>query len=265
MKNNPYVLITGAASGFGKEFAFIFAREGFNLVLVDLEREQLYKVVDDVRKRHPGVDVRIIVKNLGYLDSAYALYHEIRSNGITIDILVNNAGFGENGLFTETHWEKEEAIIITNVITVAHLTKLFLREMVDRNEGKILQVASVSGFLPSPRMAVYGATKSFVLFFSEALQHEIKDTNVSITILSPGASDTDFFRKANAENTVVYQDTSLSDPHDVAQAGFDALMKGKKNEFVGFKNELQVGISNLVPDSWAAAAMAKLFDEKESK
>jgi short-subunit dehydrogenase len=260
---NQYVLITGAASGFGKEFAMIFAREGYNLVLVDIEATDLFAVESDVKNLCPEAIVMVIPKDLSTLDAARELYDEIRDEGITISVLVNNAGFGENGLFVETDWEKEQAMIVTNVVTVAHLTKLFLREMLLRNSGKILQVASVAGFMPSPRMAVYGATKSFILFFSEAVQYEIRDTAVTLTILSPGASDTDFFRKANAENTVAYQDTELTSPEAVAEAGYSALMKGKKHEIVGFKNELQVGLSKLMPDSWSAAAMNRMFEEKD--
>jgi short-subunit dehydrogenase len=265
MDTNQYVLITGAASGFGKEFALIFAREGYNLILVDNDATALLRIESEVKNLYPRMLIIVIPKDLSELVAAQELYDELHEEGIVISILVNNSCFGEHGLFTETSWQKEEALIITNIITVVHLTKLVLREMRLRNSGKILQVASVVGFMPSPRMAVYGATKSFILFFSEALQEEMKDTEVTLTILSPGAGDTDFFRKANAENIVADKDTKLSNPADVAEAGYAALMKGKKHEIVGFKNEQETGLSKLMPDSWSAAAMNKMFEEKEKR
>ncbi len=144
-------------------------------------------------------------------------------------------------------------------------TKLFLQEMVKRNDGKILQLASTVSFMPVPKMAVYAATKAFVLSFTEAVQDEIEGTNVTMTALCPGASDTDFFNKANAEDTHVVQDTGLSDPAQVAKDGYEALMKGEKRVVSGLKNKLQTSLSNFVPDRWLAAGMSKLMGEKEQK
>jgi short-subunit dehydrogenase len=119
--------------------------------------------------------------------------------------------------------------------------------------------------MPAPRMAVYSAAKAFILFFSEALQHEIRDSNITISILSPGATRSDAFRKANADTSTVESSENFTDPDDVAQAGFDALMQGKKHEIIGFKNELQLGLSKLMPDSWSAAAMNKMFEDREKR
>ena len=156
--------------------------------------------------------------------------------------------------------------MMTQVINTTHLTKLFLRDMLVRDNGKILQVSSVTAFMPTPRMAVYGAAKSFMMFFSEALQHEIRDRNITISILSPGATQSDAFRKASIDVSAEESKTSdCTDPDDVAQAGYDALMQGKKHEIIGFKNELQIGLSKLMPDSWSAAALNKMFEDRERK
>ena len=257
------VLITGAASGFGKEFARIFAREGYQLVLADKQQEALLNAEGSLKSEFPNLTTLCIYKDLAADNAAQELYNEVKSHNLTVNVLVNNAGFGEQGPFTESDWNKEKDIIHTNVISVAHLTKLFLKEMVARNEGKILQLASVAAFMPTPNLSVYGATKAFVLSLSEAIQYEIKDTEVSLTILCPGGSDTNFFRTAGAENTAAYQDSPLSEPEEVAQAGYKALMKGKKREIVGALNELQIKMTNLMPDSWSAALVGKLFEEKQ--
>jgi uncharacterized protein len=256
-------LITGAASGFGKEFARIFAREGYNLVLVDVQSEALLNVEGAVKSEFPGTDTFVIHKDLSADHAASEVYEETKKAGKQINVLVNNAGFGEQGVFTDSDWNKENALIHTNIIALVHLTKLYLKEMVSRNDGKILQLASVAAFMPCPNLSVYGASKAFVLSFSEALQYELRESEVKLTILCPGGSDTNFFKAAGADNTAAAQDAPLTDPREVAEAGYKALMKGKKREIVGTMNELQVTMSNFMPDSWSAAMASKLFEEKE--
>lgn len=269
MTTRQFTLITGATSSFGRAFAMIFAKEGFNLVLVDPDVTGLLQLESDVRNLYPQTITSIIPKELSMRTAAQELYDEITEEGIIISILVNNAGFSECGLFAETDWLREESLIMTQVVTTAHLTKLFLRDMLVRDQGKILQVASVTAFMPTPRMAIYGATKSFLLFFSEALQHELNDQNVTLTILSPGATQSDAFRKASTDTSSSLTSSppveDYTDPDDVAQAGYDALMQGKKHEIIGFKNELQMGLSKLMPDSWSAAALNKMFEDRERK
>ncbi|RAV99102.1 SDR family NAD(P)-dependent oxidoreductase [Pseudochryseolinea flava] len=263
LSTRQFTLITGATSSFGRAFAMIFAKEGFNLVLVDTEASALLQLESDVRNLYPHTITSIIPKDLSVLTAAQELYDEIVEEGIIISILVNNSGVSEVGLFAESSWEREQSLIMTQVMTTTHLTKLFLRDMLVRDNGKILQVASVSAFMPTPRMAVYGASKSFMLFFSEALQHELRDKNITVTILSPGATQSDAFRKASTDVTSESSQDDYTDPDDVAQAGYDALMQGKKHEIIGFQNELQLGLSKLMPDSWSAAALNKMFEDRE--
>ncbi len=151
-------------------------------------------------------------------------------------------------------------MIQLNVNSLVHLTKLFLRDMKARNDGKILNLASVVSFMPSPLMAVYAATKAFVLSFSEALSNELEDTNVTVTALCPGASNTYFFKRADAEKSRA-ANGSLSEPEDVAKDGYDALMSGETKVVSGIKNKVQTGASNVIPDSALASTMRHMMEE----
>jgi short-subunit dehydrogenase len=255
-------LITGASSGFGLEFAKLFAKDGYDVVLVSRNPERLAEVAMDLKVEY-GVRTVILEKDLSVPGSAKQLYDEVQSSHITVDVLVNNAGVSERGFFHETDMEKELSIIQLNVISVFELTKLFLRDMVARNDGRILQLSSTAAKSPQPLMAVYGATKAFVYSFSEAIINELKDTNVFMTVLLPGPSDTDFFHKAHAENTVVYKKSKLSDPRDVARDGYKALMKGKGKVVSGMKNKVQVAMSNVLPQQTITAGSRKSMDEKK--
>lgn len=255
-------LISGASSGFGKEFIKLFAKDGYNVILVARHEQDLNMIADALTKQYPGCKATAIAKDLSLPGSAQELYNEVKSKNITVDVLVNDAGFGSHGAFVNTDLEKEQKMMHLNMISLVELTKLFLKEMVKRNDGKILQLASTVSFMPVPKMAVYAASKAFVLSFTEAVQHELKDTNVTMTALCPGASDTDFFDKANAEDTRIVQDTSLSDPAKVARDGYEALMKGEGRVVSGTKNKIQAFMSNFVPDSFLAVGMSKMMENK---
>src|SRR5687768_8205034 len=197
---NQYALVTGATSGIGYELAKVFAENGYNLILVARTKEDLEKTASEFTAGF-GVQVTPIAKDLFEPDAAFELYNEVKEKGITVNILVNDAGQGVYGLFTESDIHKQIRIIQLNIISLTALTYLFLKDMVARNEGKILQVASLVSEIPAPLQSVYGATKAYVLSLTEALISEIKDTDVTITALQPGATDTDFFNKAGAQNS----------------------------------------------------------------
>lgn len=257
-------LITGASSGFGYEFAKLFAKDGFDLVLVSRNGEKLQDVAQEIKMQH-NVRAIIIEKDLAKADAAQELYNEVQKHHIQVDVLVNNAGVGEHGFFTETDMDKELAIIQLNIVALMQLTKLYLTDMVARDSGRILQLASTASIAPLPLMAVYSGTKAFVYSFSQALINELKDTNVSMTILLPGASDTDFFHKARAEHTVIYNDTSLSDPADVAKDGYKALMKGKDSIVSGLKNKMQTAMSTILPGSSVTSGTRKFMNESSKQ
>src|SRR5919205_1671843 len=196
--NGKYALITGATSGIGYELAKLFAKDGYNLVIVARTQEDLEQRASEFSGQH-GIKVVPIAKDLSQPKAPFDLYDEVKAKGIQIDVLVNDAAQGQYGLFVETDIQRELEIIQLNIVAYLVLTKLFLKDMVARKSGKILQVASIGGELPGPMQSVYHATKAFILSHAEALANELKDTGVTITALLPGPTETDFFNKADME------------------------------------------------------------------
>lgn len=243
-----YALITGATSGIGYELAKLLAKDGYNLVIVARDQSALDSKTHEF-KRDYQVDVIPVVKDLFISDNAFSLYDEIKALGITVDVLVNNAGQGLYGEFKNTDIKRELSIINLNISSLTILTKCFLKEMVERGQGRILNLASVASKLPGPWQSVYHATKAFVLSFTEAIREELKDTNIVITALMPGVTDTDFFNKAGMQNSRAIEDKSaMANPADVALDGYEALMADKDKVVSGFKNKVQVSVGNLTPD-----------------
>ncbi|MEJ8756551.1 SDR family oxidoreductase [Pontibacter sp. H259] len=259
--NQKTVLITGASNGFGMEFAKLFAKDGYNLVLVARTGDRLKELGYSLQDEHQLHHVCIVQSDLARPESPQEIYEQLKQKGINVDVLVNNAGVGVHGFFHETELDRELDLLQLNINSVVHLTKLFLKDMVARNEGKILNVASLVSFMPSPLMAVYAASKAFVLSFTEALQNELKDKNITVTALCPGASDTMFFKTANAENSRA-ANGPLSSPEDVARDGYTALMKGENRIVSGVMNKVQAGASNVLPDSALAATMRYQMEDR---
>ncbi|WP_343673563.1 SDR family oxidoreductase [Chitinophaga sp.] len=254
---NKYALITGATSGIGFELAKCFAKDSYNLILVARNEERLNEVTNKLKEEF-SIEVTPIAKNLFAPESAEEIYEQTKKMGITVDVLVNDAGQGEWGPFVDTSLERDLDIIHLNIIGLLSLTKLFLREMVRRNEGKILQVGSESGTTPTPLLSVYAATKAFVLSFSAALAEELRDTNVTVTVLLPGATDTDFFHKAGQEDTITYRESELASPEEVAKDGYEALMKGERKIVSGNKTKLHVWMNDIFGSKMAASNARKL-------
>jgi uncharacterized protein len=241
-------LITGATSGIGKELAKLFAKDHYNLVIVARNQQELKTTASELQAF--GIEVRTIAKDLSKMEEAKALCAEVNQ---PIDVLVNDAGQGVYGLFHDNELERELDIIHLNICATVILTKHFLKQMVARGEGRILNLGSVAGKLPGPWQAVYHATKAFVLSFTTAVREEVKDSGVSLTALLPGVTDTDFFNKAGMLDSKAVQDKeAMAHAADVAQAGYDALMAGEDRVIAGFKNKLQVNAANLMPDSMVA-------------
>ncbi|MGM9478107.1 SDR family NAD(P)-dependent oxidoreductase [Pedobacter sp. GSP4] len=251
-----FALITGATSGIGLELAKLLAKDNFNLIIVARGEDKLSSVATLLNKQ--GVEVLTISKDLSQPGSAEALYNEIKEKAIQVEVLINDAGQGAYGKFIETDLEKELAIIHLNISSLITLTKLFLKEMVARGRGKILNVASVAGKAPGPYQAVYHGTKAFVHSFNEAVRSEVAGTGVTITSLLPGATDTDFFRKADMLDSKIVQSGDLADPAAVAKDGYEAMLAGKDMMVSGLKNKIQVALGNLTPDSMQAEQMKKI-------
>ncbi|MGN6616120.1 MAG: SDR family NAD(P)-dependent oxidoreductase [Ilyomonas sp.] len=251
-----YALITGATSGIGYELAKLFAKDGYNLVIVARNRDELIKTASELKQQH-NIKVETLSKDLFDRKAAFEVYDEVINKGIHIDVLVNDAGQGEYGLFVETDINRQLDIVQLNIASVLILTHSFLKDMIAKGEGKILNLASIASEMPGPWQAVYHGTKAFVLSFSEALRIEVKDKGVTVTALLPGATDTDFFNKADMEQSKIVQEGKLSDPEQVAKDGYEALMSGDDKIVSGFKNKMMVAMSNIMPDETSAKQMAK--------
>lgn len=256
-----YALITGGSAGIGPELAKLFAQDGYNLVLVARTEADLQNAANQLKQN--GVAVETITKDLFEPHAAFELYDEVKAKGIVVEVLVNDAGQGQYGLFVEADIRRLLDIIQLNISSLTVLTQLFLKDMVARNSGKVLQLASIASELPGPWNAVYHATKAYVLSFTEGVIRELKDTGVTMTALQPGATDTDFFNKADMQDSKI-TDSKLSDPVKVAKDGYEALMKGDDKVVSGFKNKAMVGMSNVVPEKAVAAQMDKMQEPKDT-
>lgn len=255
-----YALITGATSGIGLELAKLFAADKYDLVIIARSELELDQAAATLKTE--GISVITMSKDLFDRDAPSEIFETLKAKGIHIDILVNDAGQGVYGEFIHNELDRELDIIQLNICAVVSLTKLFLKQAIGRGPCKILNLASIAGKVPGPYQAVYHGTKAFVHSFTEAIRSELADTNITVTSLLPGATDTDFFRKADMEGSKVVQDGKLGDAADVAKDGYEALMAGKDMVISGFKNKVQVTMSNVMPDSIAADNMKKTQEPK---
>lgn len=235
------VLITGASCGIGCELAKVFARNKHNLVLVARNVDKLTQLADELTIKY-GVIVNTIQQDLCETNAAQKLFDCIENMKINIDILVNNAGVGKVGLFHEMESSKDIEIIQLNIVSLTEMTKLFSREMVKRKYGKILNVASTGSFSPGPFTAVYYATKAYVLSLSEALSMELKEYNISVTALCPGATKTNFAKNAGKRDMPIAMQASK-----VARIAYNGLKNNKKIIIPGLRNKILVRLpKNLV-------------------
>lgn len=238
-------LITGASSGIGYELAKLFAKDGFNLVLVARNADKLNQIASELRDQF-NVSIKSIPKDLSVSTAPDEIFAAVKKDLIQIDVLVNNAGFNVYGPFFETDLIKEREMIQVNMVSLTHLTKLFLYEMIKRRYGKILNVASTAAFQPGPFGAVYYATKAYVLYFTEAIANELRGSGVNITVLCPGPTKTEFQKRARMKNSRLTR-SKLMNAEVVAKAGYYGLMKGKSIVIPGMKNKILVLSVRLVP------------------
>jgi uncharacterized protein len=244
-------LVTGASSGLGVDFATILAERGCNLVLVARREERLRKLADELAQRH-GVQAHVIAMDLAPLDAPADLYNRLRALSLTVDVLINNAGFGVYGPFAETPWEREREMLLLDIVTLVHLTKLCVRDMLARNFGYVLQVSSIGAYQPSPTYGTYSAAKAFVLSFGEALSYELRSTNVKVSVLSPGVTETEFLDVAGQRRTL-YQRLSMMPSRPVAEIGIDAMLRGKPSKVAGVMNAFMAWSLRFVPRRLQAA------------
>lgn len=250
-QHNKYALITGATSGIGLELAKLFAKDGYNLVIVSRDQTNLEQTAYNLKNSNSNIDVVTISKDLFKPESSFELYQEVKEKGIQINVLVNNAGQGVYGEFADTEIEREVDIIQLNITSLVVLTKNFLQDMLSRGSGKILNLSSIASKTPGPYQSVYHGTKAFVQSFTEAIRSEVKDKGIVVTALLPGVTDTDFFNKADMLDSKAVQGEK-ADPAKVAKDGYEALMNDDDMVVSGTKNKIQTAMTNLMPGSMAA-------------
>lgn len=255
---NKTVLITGATSGIGYELCKLFAEDKYNLVLVARNKDRLLELANELESKN-SVEVYIISKDLAVPSSPEEIFNELKSQSISIDVLVNNAGFGAFGLFNELDTNEQIKMIQVNVFALTYLTKLFIENLSINNGGKILNIASTASFQPIPLMSVYAATKAYVFSFSSSLREEVKDKKISVTVLCPGPTSTNFEKAAKMQKSKLFN-RNVMDPKTVAAIGYNGLMKGKPIVVPGLINKMLVfgtrflpaGITAKIAKSWVA-------------
>jgi hypothetical protein len=247
-------LVTGASAGLGVEFAKLCAAGGYDVVLVARSASRLADLAASLAKTY-GVKARPLVADLANPAAPPEIFAQLA--GTPVDLLINNAGFGVHGAYVETDWVREQGLMQVNMVALAHLTKLFLPEMVRRHSGRILNVASTAAFVPGPFMALYYASKAFVLSFSEALSNEVEGTGVSVTALCPGPTRTEFAQAAGLADSALFRGPTMG-AAEVARVGYDAMMAGKSSIIAGARNRWMIRGTRLVPRSFAGAQAGKL-------
>jgi len=258
--DRPLAVVTGASSGIGLELAKVLADNGFDLVLA--AEDDLEPAAADLRRR--GTTVDPVRADLATHEGVEALVTRVGTTS-PIDVLAVNAGVGVGGPFLERALEEHLSLIALNVTGAVHLTHRLLPAMAARGEGRVLFTSSIAGTMPAPYESTYGASKAFLSSFGLALRNELADSGVTVTVVMPGPTDTEFFERAGMEDTKVGQ-SSKDDPATVAAEGFEAMMAGKDHVVTGsLKNKLQAGAAKVVPDQVSAAAHASMSQPGSGK
>jgi short-subunit dehydrogenase len=260
---NKTALITGASGGIGYEFAKLLAKDCSMLVLVARSSDRLLDVKKELESI-ARVSVKIIARDLSKPGVTEEIYRELKSENISVDILINNAGIGSLGNFAESDWQKEAEMISLNIVALTHLTKLFVKGMAARQSGKIVNVASTAAFQPGPLMAVYYASKAYVLSFSEAIANELKGTGVDVTILCPGPTATGFVKAAAMGQSRLFRSRQPAVAADVARYGYEAMTKGKTVAIHGTINKIMAFSVRLTPRNILLSIVRRLNDTVRS-
>ena len=258
MKNTA--LITGASNGIGLELAKVHASKGGDLDLVARNKTKLDELKAELESQFK-VSVYTIGKDLSANNSAQEVYDETTKQNIQIDYLINNAGFGDFGMFAETEWNKELQMINLNITTLTQFTKLYLQDMVKRKSGKIMNVASTAAFQSGPTMAVYYATKAYVLSFSEAVDNEVSGKGVTVTTLCPGPTESGFQAAAAMEESNLVKGKKLPTAKEVAEYGYSSMMKGKTVAIHGMMNWIMANSVRFTPRALVVKLTRKIQDK----
>jgi short-subunit dehydrogenase len=255
-------LVTGASIGIGYELAKLFARDGYDLILVSRDKDKLDAVAAELEASHK-CRVAVLAKDLTVPRAPDEIYEQLQQNSVDLDVLVNNAGVGGIGAFHKDDTQRWLDMIQLNVTSLVHLTRLVLPGMVERGRGRVLNVASTAAFQPGPFMATYYATKAFVLSFSEAIDTELKGTGVSVTTVCPGPTRTEFQRRAGMKESKLAKGGVIMDAATVARIGYDAMMKNKRTVVTGTKNRVAAfASSRVLPRSFVLNAVRYLNKDR---
>ena len=246
-------LVTGGASGIGLEFVKLLLKDNYKVFVVDYNKENLKKLSSALDSNN----YKCIEEDLSKKSSAKNIYTKLKNENI--DVLINNAGFGTYGKFYKTKWKIEKKMINLHVLNTTHLTKLFLKDMVKKNEGKILNISSLAAFQPGPLMSLYYATKAYILHFTEAIANEVKDKNISVSVLCPGQTKTNFQNNVSSIKNKISFNTSC--PIKVAKYGYQSLKENITVSVPGYINKLIVFLNRILPRS-TSTKIVRYIQEK---
>ncbi len=252
-------LITGASSGIGKEFAKIHAERGGNLIVVARSLQALHDLKIELEAKHK-ISVYVIEKDLTAPNATKEIYEELKQAGLQVDYLINNAGFGGMGKFNERKLADDVSMINLNILALTTLTHYFLQDFVGRNSGRILNVSSTASLMPGPLQAVYYATKAYVTSFSNAIAEELRETNITVTNLMPGATETKFGKVSGMDKTSLFENTASA--RSVAEVGYKAMLEGKLDIISGlsFGQKAMMKMLPIIPKNILLKQVKKLQD-----
>lgn len=254
---NKIAMITGASSGLGWEFSQIYAREGYDLLVVARNEGKLFKLKNELESKYHN-HVWVYAQDLSKPDAAYEVYNYTLEHKLHVDVLVNNAGFGDFGFFWKVDSQKQYELLQVNIVALVQLTRYFLPEMIERKNGKILNLSSVAAFSAGPKMSLYYASKEFVRSFSEAIAEEVRGTGVTVTALCPGPTSTGFEQAADMKNSNMFTLFKPASAKEVAEAGYKATQKGKVLRYFGFPTNAVNIATRLLPRSTSRKFMKKI-------
>lgn len=256
-------LITGASSGIGKEMATIHASSGGNLVVIVRSLNKLNELKETLETKY-NCSVYVIEKDLTSPNAAKEIYEEVTNNNIIVNYLINNAGFGGQGLFYKRDWDDDLSMIQLNIVALTALTRYFLPDFVERNEGRILNVSSTASLMPGPLQAVYFASKAYVTSFSNAISEELRETNITVTALLPGATETDFAKTSGMDKTDLFAETHSAS--EVAKTGYEGMLAGKLNVKAGlsFSQKIMMSSVPFIPKKILLKQIKEMQEIKEN-
>ena len=257
---NKTALITGASSGIGLEFAREFAKNTIDVVLVARNEARLNEIAKELSTTY-GIRTYVMATDLSKPDAAAGIFQRVKKENLFVEYLVNNAGFGDLALFADADWKKLESMISLNIMTLTQFCHLFVGEMKEKKRGRILNVASTAAFQPGPLMAVYYASKAYVLSFSEAINNELKDDGITVTALCPGPTLSGFWDASAASDSKLVKGKKIAASADVAMYGYKAMMRGKSVAIHGFMNRMMASSVKFVPRKLVIAIARKMTEK----